>query len=155
MIFHRLTSIVAVHRLWDFFKEGIEYEAKYLRYSHSMDVYRRIVWHLVSRGNPKGWVAVAFADTEGTKPVAFILAHDISPLFAETREFEVSMFYFIEGWKQAIPFLQNRLDAHCRENGISRYYLTTSSFCSSATKVFNQSWRGLERSNTVFKRDLK
>ena len=147
----RVTSIVEVIRLWDFFKEGILYEAKYLRYSHTLDVYRRILWHLV-RKNPNAWVGVAFDDAED--PIAFIMSHDITPLFAEKREFEVSMFYFRPGFKPGVQLLQKKFDAFCKENGVSRYYITTSSFCASATRVFNDAWRGLERSNTVFKRDL-
>lgn len=150
----RVTTIAEVVRNWGFFREGIEYEAKYLRYTYSLDVYRRILFHLVYR-NPKAWVGVAYDDSDPLQPLAFVLAHDITPLFAETREFEVSMFYFRKGYKYQIGLLQQELDKFCREKGISRYYLTTSSFCSSAERVFKDSWRGLERSNTVFKRQLK
>jgi hypothetical protein len=146
----RLHTIAAAVRLWPFFKEGIEYEAKYLRYNYPLDVYRRILWSLI-RGGDKGWVAVAFEDDQ---PIAFVLAHDATPLHAPWREFEVSMFYYRPGFKPAIRAIQDRLDSFCRENGVQLYYLTTSSFCSTAERVFRDSWRGLERSNTVFKRRI-
>lgn len=152
MIVRRLTKIVEVVRLWDFFREGITYEAKYLRYSHPMEVYHRILFHLV-RKNPNGWVSVAFNHDQ--EPVAFIMAHDITPLFAQTREFEVSMFYYRDGYKNAMPVLQRHFDSFCRENGVKQYFLSSSSFCSSAARVFKTSWVGLERSNTVFKRIIK
>tara|TARA_R110000868_G_scaffold361608_3_gene623609 strand:- start:1024 stop:1485 length:462 start_codon:yes stop_codon:yes gene_type:complete len=145
----RLTKIVQVVRLWDFFKEGIQYEAKYLRYAYPMEVYHRILFHLV-RSNPNGWVSVAFNDDE--EPIAFIMAHDITPLFSQIREFEVSMFYYRDGYKTAMPLLQKSFDTFCRDNHIRQYFLSSSSFCSSATRVFKTSWLGLERSNTVFKR---
>lgn len=151
MTSQRLTTIAQAVRLWDFFKEGIAYEAKYLRYDYPLDVYRRILWSLIRRPD-FGWVSVAF-DSFG-EPVAFVMAHDVTPLHATRREFEVSMFYYRPGNKGAIRALQNRLDAYCRENGICRYYLTTSSFCTSAQRVFHESWQGLERSNTVFKRKV-
>lgn len=147
----KIQTIAQAVRLWSFFKEGIEYEAKYLRYDYPLDVYRRILWSLIRQ--PKhGWVAVAFEDVN--EPVAFVMAHDITPIHAEKREFEVSMFYYRPGYKPAIRAIQDRLDDHCRENGVHRYYLTTSSFCSTAERVFKDSWRGLERSNTVFKRKV-
>lgn len=151
MTVQRLTTIAQAVRLWPFFRDGIEYEAKYLRYDHTIDVYRHILWALIKRAD-FGWVAVAF-DDDG-EPVAFVMAHDVTPLFAEKREFEVSMFYYRPGNKPAIRAIQNRLDAYCKENGVHRYYLTTSSFCSTAERVFKDSWRGLERSNTVFKRRI-
>lgn len=148
---HRITRIVDLLRHWDFFRTGILYEARYFRYAHSIDVYRKILCSLVSR-NPKAWVGVAF--NADSTPIGFILSHDITPLFAEEREFEVSMFYFTPGNKDALRLLQDRLDSFCRMNGVSRYYLSTSSFSSSAERVFKNAWRGLERSNTVFKRNL-
>jgi hypothetical protein len=151
MTTHRLTTIAQAVRLWGFFKEGIQYEAKYLRYDYPLDVYRQILWSLI-RKTDAGWVMVAFDDAN--EPVAFVLAHDITPMNAPRREFEVSMFYYRPGNKPAIREIQNRLDDFCRENGVSRYYLTTSSFCSTAERVFKDSWRGLERSNTVFKRKV-
>jgi hypothetical protein len=151
MTITRLRRIVDVIRLWSFFKEGILYEAKYLRYDHSLEVYRRILFSLV-RDHQRAWVAVASSDDDD--PLAFVLAHEVTPLHAEKREFEVSMFYYRRGNKAAIRTIQDRLDAYCRENGIHRYYLTTSSFCSTAERVFKDSWRGLERSNTVFKREI-
>lgn len=150
MTVRRITSNAETVRLWPFFREGILYEAKYLRYSHPLEVYRKILCHLVFC-NPNAWVGVAFEDTD---PVAFILSHDITPLCAKTREFEVSMFYFTKGNKAALRLLQDQLDIFCKENFISRYYLSTSSFSSSAERVFKDSWRGLERSNTVFKRQV-
>ena len=148
----RLYHIADVLKLWPFFKEGILYEAKYLRYDHPIDVYRRILFTLV-RDHMHGWVAIATDDSSGD-PLAFVLAHDVTPIHSDRREFEVSMFYYRHGNKPAIRQIQDRLDAHCRENGIHRYYLTTSSFCSTAERVFKDSWRGLERSNTVFKRKV-
>jgi hypothetical protein len=148
---HRLTTIAQAVRLWPFFREGIAYEAKYLRYDHPIDVYRQILWSLIKRPTV-GWVSVVFDDDN--EPVAFVLAHDVTPLHADRREFEVSMFYYKPGHKDAIRILQNRLDEFCRENGIHRYYLSTSSFCSTAERVFKTSWRFLERSNTVFKREI-
>lgn len=152
MTISRLTTIAQAVRLWPFFKDGIEYEAKYLRYDYSLDVYRRILWYLI-RNPDFGWVTVATDDSG--EPVAFVMAHDITPLFSEHREFEVSMFFYRRGYKPAIRAIQDRLDAFCLENGVHRYYLTTSSFCSTAERVFKDSWRGLARSNTVFKRSLK
>lgn len=151
MTIQRFTNIASVVRYWDFFKEGILYEAKYLRYAHPVETYRKILCHLVYK-NPKAWVGVAFDDA--AKPIAFVLAHDITPLFSTFREFEVSMFYFRPGNKLAIKPLQDRLDAYCKENGIGQYYITTSSFSSSASRVFSDSWQGLRRSNTVFKRKV-
>lgn len=154
MITRRVTSIAEVVRTWGFFREGIEYEAKYLRYNHPLDVYRRILFHLVKQKDA-AWVGIVYDDEQETPyPVAFIMSHDVTPLFAEEREFEVSMFYFRKGYKPTINILQNRFDDFCRQNGIARYYLSTSSFCSSAERVFRDSWRGLERSNTVFKRKV-
>lgn len=147
----RLTTIAQAVRLWTFFKEGIEYEAKYLRYDYPYDVYRRILWTLI-RQPDFGWVSVAFNDD--AEPIAFVMAHDTTPIHAPRREFEVSMFYYRPGNKPAIRAIQDRLDDFCRENGVSKYYLTTSSFCSTAERVFKDSWRGLERSNTVFKRKI-
>lgn len=147
----RIYRIVDVIRMWPFFREGILYEAKYLRYDHSLDTYRKILFSLV-RNHENAWVAVAQDDSEN--PLAFVLSHDVTPMYAEKREFEVSMFYYRPGNKPAIRAIQDRLDAFCRENGVHRYYLTTSSFCSVAERVFKDSWRGLERSNTVFKRKV-
>lgn len=153
MTTRRLTRIADVVRYWSFFRDGILYEAKYLRYSYSFETYRRILFHLVAK-NPKAWVGVAFSDDTLATPVAFILSHDVTPLFSDEREFEVSMFYFLPGQKPALRTLQTAFDVFCRENSIKRYYLTTSSFSSSADRVFQDSWKGLERSNTVFKRVL-
>lgn len=149
----RLTRVVDVIRIWSFFKEGIEYEAKYLRYSHSLDVYRRILFHLVYK-NPNAWVGVAFAHDDLQQPVAFIMSHDVTPIYAEKREFEVSMFYFKKGFKYSINLLQDSLDTFCKQQGVTCYYLTTASFSSSAQRVFKDVWHGLQRSNTVFKRKL-
>lgn len=146
----RITRIVDIVRLWAFFREGIVYEAKYLRYAYPLEVYRKILFHLVK--SPKGWVGVV--TTHELEPLAFVMAHDITPLFADEREFEVSMFYYKKGFRQCICLLQDHLERFCRENGIRRYYLSTSSFCSSATRIFKESWIGLERSNTVFKRKV-
>lgn len=155
MIACRIQRIADVVRIWPFFREGIEYEAKYLRYNHPLEVYRRILFHLVKQKDA-AWVSVVFDDeVTPPNPVAFVMAHDVTPLFAEQREYEVSMFYFRKGYKPTINILQNRFDDYCRQNGIARYYLSTSSFCSSAERVFKDSWRGLERSNTVFKRIVK
>jgi hypothetical protein len=143
----RIVRIAEIAKHWEFFREGIQYEAKYLRYAHPMDVYRKILCHLVYR-NPLGWVGVAFDDD---RPVAFIMSHDTTPMFSTFREFEVSMFYYRPGYKHAVRLLQNRLNAFCKENGIGQYYLTTSSLCSAAHRVFRDSWAGLERSNIVFK----
>lgn len=150
MTTQRLVTIAQAVRLWAFFKEGIVYEAKYLRYDHDVDVYRQILWSLIKKP-AFGWVTVAFVDGE---PVAFVMAHDVTPIHAAKRELEVSMFYYRPGHKFAIRAIQDRLDDYCRENGVHRYYLTTSSFCSTAERVFKDSWRGLERSNTVFKRKV-
>lgn len=147
----RLTQVVQFVHLWEFFREGILYESKYLRYSHSIDVFRRIITSLIRAGD-KAWVSVAF--TPDRTPVAFVAAHDCTPLHAEIREFEVSLFYFRPGHKPAMRVLQDSLDAFCRGNGISYYYLTTSSRTGSAWKVFNTAWRDLEHSNTVFKRKV-
>ena len=43
----RIYRIVDVIRMWPFFREGILYEAKYLRYDHSLDTYRKILFSLV------------------------------------------------------------------------------------------------------------
>lgn len=148
---YRLTNIAGVVRLWEFFQVGISYEAKYLRYQHSMDVYRKILCSLV-RDSDKGWVAVAM--TEDEIPVAFIMAHDSTPLFAEDREFEVSMFYYKPGFKEGLHAIQKSLDRYCEENGIVQYYITSSSKSGSAQRVFNTAWHGLELSNMVFKRKI-
>jgi hypothetical protein len=153
MTIHRITRIADIVRYWLFFTEGVAYEAKYLRYNHTMETYQRIIFHLV-RHNPNAWVGMAF-DDDLTKPVAFVLSHDVTPLFATEKEFEISMFYYKKGFKQAISQLQTHLDKFCREKGIVRYYLSTTSFCSTADKVFKDSWRQIVRSNTVFKRELK
>lgn len=151
MITKRISRIADIVRIWPFFRAGIEYEAKYLRYTHSLDVYRRILFHLVKQ-KEAAWVAVTYDDFG--EPLGFVMAHDSTPLFAEEREFEVAMFYFKKGHRQAIKQLQQHLDAYCREHAVIRYYLSTSSFSSSAERVFKDSWRGLERSNTVFKRKV-
>lgn len=154
MIARRLTTIAECVRLWPFFRIGIEHEAKYLRYNHSLDVYRRILFSLV-RNHENAWVAVVVdEEQEEPTPIAFVMAHDVTPLHAEEREFEVSMFYYVPGHRLAITFLQREFDKFCRTNQISRYYLTTSSFCSTASRVFRDAWTDLERSNTVFKRTL-
>lgn len=147
----RLTTIADVVRIWPFFRKGIQYEAKYLRYDYPIDTYRRIVFSLVKQ-HEHAIVLVAWnVDAE---PIGFVLAHDITPIHAPKREFEVSMFYYEPGCKSALGVLQSRLDRHCRENGVCRYFLSTSSFCSTAERVFNNAWRGLSRSNTVFQRTL-
>ncbi len=147
----RLTRIAEVAKLWSFFVVGIQWESRYLRYDHSLDTYRKILSSLV-RNHENAWVSVAF--DEEREPIAFVMAHDTTPMHAERREFEVSMFYYKPGNKTAVRTLQTELDSFCRTNNVVRYYLTTSSFCSSADRVFNDAWRGLERSNTVFKRTL-
>ncbi len=139
-------------KLWPFFREGIQYEARYLRYDYPFDIYRRILFHLV-RDHEHAWVSVA-ADDKSGEPLAFVLAHDTTPLFAPRREFEVSMFYFRAGHKPAIRFLQQHFDRYCAENDVHRYYLTTSALTTSAKRVFHESWRGLEHSNAVFKREI-
>jgi hypothetical protein len=146
----RVTRVADVARHWKFFEEGIAYEAKYLRYAHPMETYRKILCHLVY-DNPHGWIGIVFDDET---PVAFIMTHDCTPMFSPHKEFEVSMFYYRPGYKHTIRLLQDRFDMFCKENGIGQYYLTTSSFCTRAKQVFNESWRGLERSNVVFKRKV-
>lgn len=146
----RITRIAEVIRLWDFFREGIAYEARYLRYSYPIDTYRKILCHLVAK-NPNAWVGVAYDDIDPTHPIAFLLSHDVTPLFSPDREYEVSMFYFRPGNKAAIRKLQQSFNHFCRENKIRQYYLTTSSFSSSAKRIFRDSWSGLERAYTVFK----
>jgi len=152
LVVHRILRVVDTVRIWPFFREGIEYEAKYLRYSHPIDVYRRILAHLVYK-NPNAWVGVAF-DGDIDKPIAFVMSHDVTPIYAKIREFEVSMFYYRPGHKSAIGLLQTRLDDFCRDNGVSHYYLSTSSFSSSSKQVL-AAWQGLQRSSTVFKHIVK
>jgi hypothetical protein len=147
----RITSVAQVVRYWSFFEEGIKYEAKYLRYFHPMEVYRKILCHLVYK-NPKAWVGIVLDDSG--EPVSFVMSHDVTPLFSTYQEFEISMFYYRPGCKHTIRLLQDRLDDYCRANGIRRYYLTTSSRCGSATKVFNDCWIGLQLSNKVFRRKV-
>lgn len=146
----QVTSIAQMTRLWVFFAEGLLHEAKYLKYPYPIDVYRRILAHLVYK-NPNAWVGVAFIENQ---PVAFIMSHDSTPIFTKSRQFDVSMFYYRKNCGFALRPLQDRLDDFCRENGIDRYYLTTTSFTSSAQKVFGDFWSGLTRSNTVFKRKV-
>lgn len=146
----RITSIAQVTRLWPFFAEGLDHEARYLKYPYPLDVYRRILFHLVYK-NPNAWVGVALL---GTEPVAFVMSHDSTPLFTKSRQFDVSMFYYRRNCGYALRDLQDRLDTFCRENGIDRYYITTTSFTSSAQRVFGNFWTGLTRSNTVFKRKV-
>lgn len=59
----RLKTIVQVIRLWPFFREGIEYEAKYLRYDHTIDVYRRILFSLV-KSHETAWVGILLDSDE-------------------------------------------------------------------------------------------
>jgi len=151
MTARRITRIVDAVRLWPFFREGMIYEAKYLRYNYPLDVYRRILFYLVYK-NPNAWVGVVFDDLDA--PIAFVLAHDVTPLFTKTREFEVSMFFYRKGFRDCVRLLQDRLDDFCRENGVCSYYLSTSSSCSSAERVFKGAWDGLGRPFKIFKRKV-
>lgn len=151
----RLTRIADVVRLWSFFRDGITYEARYLRYSHPLEVYRRILFTLVHRKPSTAWVGVTFQDGDLDSPIAFLISHESTPLHATTREFEVSMFYYRPGHKLAIrSSLQPTFDSFCRAEKVSQYYITTSSRSGSAARVFGDTWQGLVHSNTVFKRKI-
>lgn len=124
---------------------------KYLKYDLTLDTYRKILFSLVKQPYT-AWIAVAFNDDK--LPVGFVVAHESTPLFAKTREFEVSFFYHLPGSVLAITQLQQRFDSFCRTNDIKRYYVTTCRKSGSAVRVFGEEWRGLERAYTVFKKNL-
>jgi hypothetical protein len=148
----RLTRVSQVILYWDFFTFGLIRIASYLKYDHSLDTYRRILFRL-ARQPMTSWLAVALDDDE--TPVGFFVAYDCTPLFAATREFEVSVFYHLPGRKDAIVALQTSLDSFCSSSNVSHYYVTTCRKSGSSTRVFGEEWCGLKRAYTVFKRKVK
>ena len=153
MTVRRITSVKDVLRLWPFFAEGIKYVVDFFRYSHALTVYRKILCYLVYK-NANAWVGVVFDETQGEKPISFVLAHEITPLFSDYREFEVSMFYYLPGYRHTILLLQSTFDTFCKENEIRQYYLTTPTVCAGAARAYTLSWDGLKRSNTIYKRKV-
>lgn len=152
MTTYRLTRIEDVVRYWPFLSRGLLFVSRYLKYDLTLEVYRRILFRLV-RQPSTAWIAVVLDDSE-IEPLAFVLAYDCTPLFSSVREFEVSIFYHLPGFREAICTIQTSLDNFCRTNQISHYYVTTCRKSGSSTRVFGEEWNGLKRAYTVFKRKL-
>lgn len=147
----RLSKVNEVVHLWPFVSQGLLSVSKYLKYDLPLDAYRKTLFRLVKQPHA-AWVGVAF--DEDKCPVAFVAAHECTPFFSPTREFEISIFYHLPGYVHAITGLQTSLDSFCKTNSIKRYYVTTCRRSSSALVTFGEEWTGLKPAYRVFKKNL-
>lgn len=145
----RLTKIAEIYHLWDFFRQGLEETARYLKYDFSLDTYRQIIQHLVR--DDSAWVGVVFLDN---KPIGFAIAHDCTPLFSTRKEYEVSLIYHRPGNDEATRALQSSFELFCTANNISTYYATTRRDNGAAIRCFQSPQYGFKRAYTVFKKSL-
>lgn len=145
----RLTSVNDVVRNWGFISSGLIKVGHHLRYSLTLDEYRKILFTLARR-HSSAWLGIATVDAV---PVAFIVAHDCTPLFAKNREFEVSMYYHTCGYASAITALQSAFEEFRDLNNIHRYYLITRHKAGRPLPVFSVGWSGMKHAYKVYQKD--
>ena len=150
MNYTRLTSVNDIVRNWTFISNGLLEVGHHLRFDLGIDTYRKILFKLAKQPN-SAWLALA---TDGGLPVAFIVAHECTPLFATRREFDASIYYHEPGYASAIAFLQHQLNLFCVSNNIRRYYVTTCRKSGRPMHVFGVEWTGLQHAHRVFKKEL-
>lgn len=146
----RLQSVNDIVRNWTFLHAGYVQVAHHLRFSLTVDAYRKTLCALVKQPT-SAWVGVAY---DGDIPVAFTVAHDATPFFAADREFDASIYYHEPGYASASTFLQSQFDTFCQANNIRRYYVTTCRKSGRPMHVFGVEWQGLQHAYRVFKKEL-
>lgn len=150
MTISRLTSVNDIVRNWTFLSAGLSHVAHQLKYNLPLDVYRKTLFALVKQTD-SAWVGIASA---GGLPVAFIVAHECTPLFSTARELDASIYYHDPGFSVAINHLQDSLDSFCTQHSIRRYYVTTCRKSGRPMYVFGAEWKGLTHAYRVFKKEI-
>lgn len=147
----RLTKCVDIVRLWPFFNEKLEFVRNHLRFKLPVPVYRKILQHEVK--NHLSWVAVV--EDDSLRPVAFACAHEITPLFCNEREYEVSMLYHAADNPDATELLQREFENFCREHSIKRYVFATRPLRRSCALLMRSPRFGMKKTYDVYKKEIK
>lgn len=146
----RLNSVAGVVRNWDFFRKGLVHVQQFLKYNVTLDTYRKIICFLVKQ--PNAYVALVMDDS--AEPLGFVVAHEATPLFSDTVEYEVSILYHQPGQGVATAVLQADFEQFCRERNAKSYFVTTRRDSGSVIRCFQAPRYGLRRAYTVFRKDL-
>lgn len=146
----RITKIATVIKYWDFFRTGLNSVRRFLRYNVDIENLRQILFHIVRQ--PSAWVGVVFDDNDN--PLCFGAAHEVTPLFAKFREYEVSILYYKPGQEDAVVLLQTHFELFCKAQQVKTYYVTTRRDSGCTIRCFQGPRYGLRRRYTVFGKDI-
>lgn len=148
MTTNRLTSVNDVVKNWTFLLTGLNAVSHHLKYQLTSEAFRKTLFSL-ARQTHAAWLGVAY--DSGT-PVAFIVAHESTPLFSDTREFDVSLYYHAPGYAVAITHLQRELDNFCQKHSIKRYNVTTRHKAGRPLPVFSIGWSDVHHAYRVYQK---
>lgn len=146
----RIKTIKGLIDHWDFIVIGLKHVQKFLRYNADLEMYRKILFHLVRQEN--AWIGIVF--NEAGEPVGFGVAHEVTPLFAQRPEYEVSILYHRPKEADATSALQDHFERFCIARNVTTYYVTTRRDSGSALRCLQGPRYGLKREHTVFRKDL-
>lgn len=146
----RLIKCVDIVRLWPFFVQGFAFVGRYRKYSLNITSYGQMLRKMVKTQN--AWVAVT-EDEDGT-PLAFWCAQEITPTYAEEREFEVFLRFHLHHHLEATHHLKDLFEKFCKEESVKRYFISTRRDDSVGPRRSLAFEYGMKKAYTVFKKEL-
>lgn len=146
----RLTSVNDVVKNWTFLASGLAAVGHHLRYQLTSEAFRKTLFTL-SRQTHCSWLGIAY---DSGDPVAFIVAHETTPLFSDYRELDVSLYYHTPGNAVAITHLQRELDDFCTKHSFKRYNVTTRHKAGRPLPVFSIGWSGVHHAYRVYQKEF-
>jgi len=151
MTVERLTLPTQVLDLWPFFSEGFLQLETASREVYDSVQMQKLMCSLAA-DSKRGYVAVVFSDD--ATPICFGVAHDSTPLFSQTRTFEVRAVYHDARQPAATLSLAGHFENWCRENGVKRYSVSTRRNTGATIRCFRHARYGFSRPYLVFEKDL-
>jgi hypothetical protein len=151
MIAFRLTKVVEVIRLWDFFEEGFKSIATKSKQSVDLVIAKKTVLDLVV-DTESAWIGVSYDSDR--QPIAFAVAQECTPMFDRDRRFLVRWFYHSSDNFLATKTLMTAFETWAREKGIVSYAVTTKRDSGAAIRCFQSEKFGFAKSFLTFEKFL-
>lgn len=152
MTVERLLLPSQVLELWSFFDEGLLNLENAAREVFDAAQMQKLMCSLAA-DHTRGYVAVVYTD-EGT-PVCFGVAQESTPPFNTSRTFDVRAVYYEEGQQHATLSLIGNFELWCRENGISKYSVSTRRNTGATIRCFRHARYGFNKPFLVFEKEIQ
>jgi len=105
----------------------------------------------LSADERKGFVGVV---TKNQNLEGFMIMENVSPIFHDETIFDCRLFWHKSGNNEATNALQNFFEEWAREQGVTKYAVSTHRITGAAIRCFQSEKFGFKRSHFVFTKSL-